>query len=130
VPAPAPATSSTPLVAGYQGGWFHPATGYSLPPALRLARHVAAHPPDELFGPAWSALCGAHERQARYFLLLNRMLFGAYRADDRWRVFERFYGLPAPTIRRFYAMATTRLDQLRILSRPARGFSLGALLAR
>ncbi len=36
------APSASPLLGGYRGGWFHPATGYSFPAALRLACHVAA----------------------------------------------------------------------------------------
>ena len=34
-----------PLLAGYQGGWFHPVTGYSFPLAVRLASSVAGLAP-------------------------------------------------------------------------------------
>ena len=46
-----------PLVAGYQGGWFHPATGYSLPAAARLAALVGELPAERVFGPELDALC-------------------------------------------------------------------------
>jgi lycopene beta-cyclase len=48
--------------------------------------------------------------------LLNRMLFWAARPGERYRVLERFYGLPEALIARFYAARLTGLDKLRILS--------------
>ncbi|MBK7540141.1 MAG: hypothetical protein IPI49_33265 [Myxococcales bacterium] len=48
---PTTATGAT-LVAGYQGGWFHAATGYSFPVALRLALAIAATGAAELPGQA------------------------------------------------------------------------------
>jgi lycopene beta-cyclase len=128
--APEP-RATLPLLGGYQGGWFHPTTGYSFPAAVRLALHVAAHTPDQLFGADWQELVREHARQHRFFLFLNRLLFGAFEPADRWNVLERFYGLPAATIRRFYAMTTTTGDRARILcGRPPRGLSVRAALAR
>jgi lycopene beta-cyclase len=57
---------ASPLVAGYQGGWFHPATGYSFPVAVRLACHVAEHAPDRVLGPALHTLAREHRSQMRY----------------------------------------------------------------
>ncbi len=51
-----------------------------------------------------------------FFRLLNRMLFKAAAPNERYRVLERFYRLPAPLMRRFYASELTRLDKLRILT--------------
>ncbi len=120
-----------PLVAGFQGGWFHPTTGYSFPVALRLAEHVASTTPETLFGDAWRELVAEQKRQSRYALLLNRMLFGAFAPEDRWNALERFYRLPEATIRRFYAMTTTAGDRTRILcGKPPRGISLGRALTR
>ncbi len=122
---------SGPLVAGFQGGWFHPTTGYSFPVALRLAEHVATSTPETLFGEAWHKLVEEQKRQSRYALLLNRMLFGAFAPEDRWNALERFYRLPEDTIRRFYAMTTTPGDRTRILcGRPPRHISLGRALTR
>jgi lycopene beta-cyclase len=122
----------SPLVGGYQGGWFHPTTGYSFPLALRLAQVVARATPDQLFGPDWTRLVARHRAALRYALFLNRMLFGAFSPEDRYHVLERFYGLPVATIRRFYALTPTRADRIRILcGRPPRGFSLArALISR
>ena len=113
-----------PLLGGYQGGWFHPTTGYSLPVALRLAQHVATTPVDRLRGPGLLELCRQRERSARFSRLLNQLLFGAFPPHERWRVLERFYRLPDETVRRFYALDLATIDRLRILcGRPPRGLS-------
>jgi lycopene beta-cyclase len=116
--------------AGYSGGLFHPTTGYSLPVATRLALFLAGRPAHAALGPEYRRWRAAHERQARFCLLLNRLLFGAFAPEQRHHVLERFYGLPEDTIRRFYALDTRAGDRARILcGRPPRGFSLKRLLA-
>ncbi|HEY5957942.1 MAG TPA: lycopene cyclase family protein, partial [Polyangiaceae bacterium] len=122
-----PRSTRTPgvLVGGYQGGFFHPTTGYSLPCAARLAWHVANRQPSALFGEEWTLLVAEQASQARFCSWLNRMLFGAFRAEDRLNVLERFYGLSEDTIRRFYALQMTTLDKARLIcGRPPSGFSL------
>jgi lycopene beta-cyclase len=124
------APPSRPLVAGYRGGWFHPATGYSFPIAARLAAFVAGRRPEHVVGAELAALWRAHRQQARFCHRLNGLVFRWFRAGDEWHVFERFYRLPAPVIRRFYALETTEIDRARILvGRPPRGFSVRARLA-
>jgi lycopene beta-cyclase len=121
----------SPLIAGYQGGFFHPATGYSLPIALRLARHVAAHAPYEVFGGALSDLVHEHKEQARYAKRLNALLFHAFAPEDMWNVFARFYRLPDALIERFYALQLTPLDRARILiGKPPKGFSLTQVISQ
>jgi lycopene beta-cyclase len=123
-PAEAP---SGPLRAGYQGGWFHPATGYSFPIAARLASFIAARRPSQVIGAELHALWRAQRRQVRFCHLLNRLVFQWFAEGDEWHAFERFYRLPAPLIRRFYALETSAADRARILiGRPPRGFSLRA----
>jgi len=118
------------VVGGYAGGWFHATTGYSFPLALRLAMHVASHDPSEVLGQEWRRLIARRQYQARFFNLLNRMLFGAIAPEKRWAVFERFYRLPEAAIARFYAMDVTTLDRLRILvGRPPAGISMRTALA-
>jgi lycopene beta-cyclase len=124
-----PIDKSSPLRAGYAGGFFHPATGYSLPVALRLAMHVASHTSDDMFERDFEDLVQRHMRQARYARELNRLLFNCFAPEEMWNVFARFYRLPEPLIARFYALALTRWDQARILlGRPPRGFSLAHAL--
>jgi lycopene beta-cyclase len=121
-----------PFVAGYQGAWFHPVTGYSFPVAARLACAVARSTADELRGRVWPALLREQRTQLRFCLLLNKLFFGAFAPEERRNVIERFYRLPEDSVQRFYAMTLSRADRARILcGRPPRGFSLTrALLPR
>ncbi len=104
--------------AGLRAGLFHPTTGYSLPHAVRLADRIAALP--DLRAPALRAAIRAEAGEAwrgqRFFRLLNRMLFLAGRPDDRWRVMQRFYRLPAPLIARFYAGRLGLADKARLVA--------------
>jgi lycopene beta-cyclase len=128
-PFGAPAPGSGPLLGGYRGGWLHPATGYSLPIALRLAAALAAVPPGQPWQPAVDALAHELRSQVRFAQLLNRLLFRWFLPERRCAIFRRFYGMPEPTIRRFYALRTTFGDRLRLLGgRPPAGFSLRARL--
>jgi lycopene beta-cyclase len=121
--------ANAPLRAGYGGGYFHPTTGYSLPVALRLAEHVAQRWPGPLLDSAFDELFTQHQKQFRYCLWLNRLLFGGFAPERRYEVLARFYRLPTATIARFYALNTTGLDRARILcGRPPRGFSAHRLL--
>ncbi len=103
---------------GLRAGLFHSTTGYSLAHAVRLAERISAQ--DDLSAPALfrtiraEALSQWHAQG--FFRLLNRMLFLAGSADQRWRVMQRFYRLPAPLIAHFYAGAPTLADKLRIVS--------------
>ena len=129
--ATAAASASSPWLAGYAGGWFHPTTGYSFPIAARLALHVAATQPESLFDPPFEALSREHARQQRYACLLNRLLFHAVAPEARRNVLERFYQLPESSIARFYALSTTAFDRARILcGRPPRGLSVSRALTK
>ncbi|MBK9385089.1 MAG: lycopene beta-cyclase CrtY [Planctomycetes bacterium] len=120
-------TAGPPLRAGYRGGWFHPATGYSFPLAVRLALLSTAVEPERLFDGPLRELARALEAPARHARALNRLLFRWFEPQDRAHVFERFYHLPEETIRRFYALRATFLDRARVIvGRPPRGFSLRA----
>ncbi len=117
------------LTGGYRGGWFHPTTGYSFPAAARLAQAVAEAYPSAPTPMTLARLARDHGAQAQFFVLLNRLLFRAVAAAERWRVLARFHELPVETIERFYAMRVTAADRARILvGRPPRGVSLRAAL--
>jgi lycopene beta-cyclase len=121
-----------PLVVGTRGGWCHPTTGYALPLAVRLAWTLAGLAPAQALaaGSPLRALAAELAPQLAFARLLNRLLFRATGPDERWRVLERFHRLPDATIARFYALATTRGDRLRVLcGRPPRGVSLRRALA-
>ena len=100
--------------AGVRAGLFQPMTGYSLPDAVRFALWLARQPLDGL-PAATRAFARAHWRQGGYYRMLGKMLFGAARPDERWRIFSRFYGLNPALIQRFYAGQSTMADRLRIL---------------
>ena len=124
-----PRPSGSPVAAGYQGGWFHPATGYSFPIAARLAALVGALDRDRLLGGALDRMAASVRRQAAFARQLNRLLFRWCAPGERWQVLERFYRLPEELIRRFYALEMAPRDMARILiGRPPRGLSLRARL--
>jgi lycopene beta-cyclase len=134
LPLPAQLSSRPPiqpglLSGGYQGGWFHPTTGYSFPLAVRFAATVAGTPIETLCERV-TALAVREAQQQRFAALLNRMLFQGFAPDQRYHVLERFYRLPAPSVRRFYALTLTSSDRARILcGRPPQGLSLRGFLS-
>jgi lycopene beta-cyclase len=103
---------------GLRAALFHPTTGYSLPDAARLADHIAGM--RDLTSPAVQAgveaMSKALWRERRFFRLLNRMMFGAGAPSARYRILERFYGLPQPLIERFYRGRLTWADRARLLA--------------
>jgi lycopene beta-cyclase len=105
-------------LSGLRAALFHPTTGYSLPDAVALADAICKLPTID----AMSVERLIRERSIDlwrtrgFFRLLNRMLFRAARPADRYRILERFYGLPEALIARFYAGKLTGLDKVRILT--------------
>lgn len=127
---PRPVALDGPLVAGYAGGFFHPTTGYSFPIAARVAEHLASSTEGDVRGGGYSALVAAHERQARFGVLLNRLLFTATPPHARRNVLERFHRLPDDVVERFYALDLTGADRLRVVcGAPPRGVSLRRALS-
>jgi lycopene beta-cyclase len=109
---------------GYAGGWYHAATGYSMPLAVRFAEIVARACPDRVGAEVASA--AAEDRLRRGFArFLNRLLFCLVRPEDRWKIFRRFYRvLPEDRIARFYAHRFTFTDAARIMiGRPPLGLA-------
>jgi len=104
--------------AGTRAALVHPLTSYSLPDAVRFARHICCLP--NLSGAALAAAsyewARAHWRRGSFYRMLTRMLFGAAEPQQRYRMLERFYRLPEPLIERFYAGRSTPADRLRILA--------------
>lgn len=110
---------ATPL--GIRAGYYHAVTGYSFPQALKSAWLIG-----EKIKEADGALDLAikemdqhefdHYAEEKFLRLLNRMLFRAAKAEKRYKVLQRFYGLREGLIKRFYAEGLTRADKLRILA--------------
>ena len=103
--------------AGVRAGLFHPTTGYSLPDAVRTASLIAAS--RDLSGAGLATLTHDHAARAwkarRFYRMLDAMLFRAAEPAERYRVLERFYGLDAGLIARFYAARSTFGDKARVL---------------
>ncbi|WP_022683315.1 lycopene beta-cyclase CrtY [Sphingobium bisphenolivorans] len=100
--------------AGVGAGLFHPMTGYSLPDAVATALWLTSQPLEGL-AEASRARAAAHWQAGGYYRLLGKMLFGAAKPEQRWRIFERFYRLSPDLIGRFYAGRSTWADRIRIL---------------
>lgn len=104
--------------AGMRAAMFHPATGYSLPDAVRTAALIAALP--DLSGDAIHDALHSFARrrwdEGGYYRLLNRMAFRAALPEERYIIYQRFYRLRASLIERFYAGRSTLLDKMRVLA--------------
>lgn len=100
---------------GTRGEWFHPATGYSFPIAVRLALAVASAESPPMIPKSLEKLADRLESNDRYARFLNRMFFTACKSADRRGFLERFYRLPEQMIRRFYSLELTWVDRLWIL---------------
>ena len=104
--------------AGMRAALFNQVTGYSFPDAVRLADAICDQPVFESAAlHRWirEYSIAAWSRQG-FYRLLNRMLFWAGKPDDRFQILERFYRLPEPLIKRFYAGQSSLADKLRIVS--------------
>lgn len=110
------AAESAPNAIGVGAGLYHPTTSYSLPFAVRTADWIAAHSkvPASDLPERWRAFRLKQKDQEMFYVLLNRMLFAAPPAR-RYRILERFYGLPLPLIERFYSARSSWRDKARLL---------------
>lgn len=119
--AKAPAAS---VAGGYAGGWYHAATGYSMPLAVRFADIVARAEPDRIADDLATAAAGDSLRRG-FTRFLNRLLFCLVTPRDRWKIFRRFYRvLSEDRIARFYAHRFTIADAARIvIGRPPSGLA-------
>ena len=111
-----------PVKLGMTGGYYHAVTGYSLPEAVKSANVVCdmieQNKPD--FRAALLSEMAQHRvdhyHEENFLRLLNRMLFRAAKPEKRYKVLERFYGLPQGLVERFYRNRISKADKLRILS--------------
>ncbi len=104
------------VLGGMRGGWFHPATGYSLAAAVRLAQWIAARAPEAVPGAPLAAFARDHVRRARFARRLNQALFRLADPSNRVHMLSRFYRRPDAVIGRFYAMRSTLLDKVRVVA--------------
>lgn len=122
--AAAPGVKRMSVAGGYAGGWYHAATGYSMPLAVRFADLVAKAAPEHI--AAELAAVASRDALRRWFArFLNRLLFCLVQPTDRWKVFRRFYQvLSEDRIARFYAHQFNVADAARIvIGRPPAGLA-------
>ncbi|MEL7500382.1 MAG: lycopene beta-cyclase CrtY [Planctomycetota bacterium] len=112
------------LALGYRGGYFHAATGYSIPLAANIADALARVSASEAINVTEKFL-KKHRFQATFSLWLNRMLFQLIRPEKRVGIFKRFYRqMPTGLIRRFYGHQFSGADAVRmIVGRPPSGLT-------
>jgi lycopene beta-cyclase len=100
---------------GLRGGFFHPATGHSLPDALRTATLLSEQ--RDFGGGALHDLFEQHAaalwRKRDYYRGFNKALF-ASPPTERMRRLERFYGLDPGLIARFHSGQASLFDKRRI----------------
>lgn len=103
------------VAGGYAGGWYHAATGYSMPLATRFADVVARAAPERI-ADELAAAAAVDSLRRGFTRFLNRLLFCLVTPRDRWKIFRRFYGvLSEDRIARFYAHRFTISDAARIV---------------
>lgn len=103
------------VAGGYAGGWYHAATGYSMPLAIRFAELVASTRPERL-AEEITAAASRDSRRHGFARFLNRLLFCLVKPEGRWKIFRRFYRvLPDERIARFYACRFNSIDAARIV---------------
>ena len=103
--------------AGARAGFVHPLTSYTLPQAVATAQLIAreADLPGEQLAAVLEGEAARHWARTRFYRRLGAMLFYAGDPDQRYRIFERFYRLPEPTVERFYAARSSLADKARVL---------------
>ena len=104
--------------AGLRAGLFHPTTGFSLPDAVRLADRISVIPDLEVgaINRVIHEMSTARWNGNAFCRLLNRMLFLAGPAENRFVIMRRFYQLSEGLIGRFYAGDLTHFDKFRLLT--------------
>lgn len=105
-------------LAGVRGGFAHPLTSYSLPSAAAVALAVAdnAQLPGEQLSVYLESRARQYWARTKFYRRLGKMLFGAAKPRERYRVFAHFYRLNEDLIERFYAGQSTFTDKARILA--------------
>ena len=101
---------------GVRAGVFHAMTGYSLPDAVRTAAALPALIDRGDLGVRLRSRAAGSWRRQRFYRMLGAMLFRAADPGERYRIFQRFYGLAPGLIARFYAGRSKTADKLRILA--------------
>jgi lycopene beta-cyclase len=107
-----------PLPIGLRGGYFHAATGETLPDAVRIADFLVSlnDPTTQACREGLMKFRRAWLSRQRYYRLLNRLMFHASESSLRYLILQNFYAQPLDVIERFNASRSTWSDRMRILT--------------
>ena len=107
--------ATSPLAGGFAGGWFHAATGYSVPMAVAFAEAIASVP-SARSREAVADLAEQHRWRSEFARFLNLLLFRLVAPRHRHRIFRRFYRvLSDAAVSRFYSHQFTVRDAAKIV---------------
>lgn len=117
-------TGAFEISIGAASGLAHPVTGYTTSTLLQQIEGMVHGSSEETtedncdlakLVQRVQVVNSGLQDSARYFHLLNRMLFNVARPEERYIVLERFYRLSPELISRFYAGRLHWTDRARIL---------------
>jgi len=109
------ASGKAEILLGAGNGFFHPVTGYSFPQLFSsLETFDLALRENMDITSAMEKWAISFRRRTRLYYFLNRLLFLAALPHERLRIFQRFYGLDASLIQRFYALKMLGRDWIAI----------------
>jgi lycopene beta-cyclase len=100
---------------GVRAGLFHPTTGYSFPFAMESAGWLSQDSLKPGLMTRFYEKKARVDRRLSFYRWLNRVFFWQ-KPDLRYRMLQRFYRLPEPTIARFYSATLRPLDYIRFFS--------------
>ena len=93
----------TPITVGMRGGFFHPTTGYSFPSAVLTVENLIAAHDVHTWPDRHLRFCREQLKKQKFYIWLNRVLFGALKPEKRYQFLQHFYQLPDSLIHPFYA---------------------------
>ncbi|MFM8269504.1 MAG: lycopene beta-cyclase CrtY [Pseudomonadota bacterium] len=107
----------TRLSVGMRAGLFHPTTGYSFPLAVRTVEVLLNASRESEWPERLETFRENCYREQTFFILLNRVMFGAIRPEKRFKFLQHFYRLPQDLIHGFYAHRFGILEKARFFLR-------------
>lgn len=96
-------------------GIFHDTTGYSFPDAVKLVELISHS--SFRFGEVKKLVRfyrDCREEDRAFFRTLNKLMFKASEDHLRYKVFEHFYRLPEPYVKKFYSGQMNVWERMRI----------------
>ena len=120
IPSKSAKSFNTHICLGVQAHQYQPVTGYSTPYILSdldlLLTAIKNNESSELILNKLNIKRYSQKQKTYFYILLNKMLFGAAKPKERYKILQRFYTFDEKLVQRFNAGQTSLFDMLRILS--------------